>query len=184
MNAPSKSMQRLSSGDLDIIQEVLNAVDERGKELDRKWGLGRLPALCGIEWAEKFASQSRKFSAAIWAWDLNEARKHGEAMLRAYAKLDEIATAAGCVPGPPEQWEFMTPNGLVILIRDINRMNQVETGGRKCQVWSLDEIANVIRKHPEIAMVKNLFPGAEVERLSPKRAIVDQLDDSLEGMPV
>lgn len=177
-------MQRLSSGEMDVIQEILNAVDERGKAMDRKWGLGRLPGLCGIEWAERFANQRRKFGTAVWSWDLNEVRKHGEAMVRAFDKLDELATEAGIEPGPPGQWEFTTSEGLVILVQDRNRMNQVDTGGRQCQVWSLDEIAEVIRNFPELSKAKDVFQGAEVVKLSPRAEIRSKLNDSLEGLPI
>lgn len=172
------------SDDMDTIQAILDVVEQRAREMDERWGLGRLPTLVPIEWATRFASQKRKFSDAVWAWKAADAETHGQAMLRAYAKLDEIATAAGHQPGPPEQWELEIPDGLVILVRDRQRMNQVQTGGRRCQVWSLDEIAEVVRKHPEIVCAKEEFPGAELVNIRPARDIQAQLNDSLEGLPI
>lgn len=164
---------------LDDIAVVVRTVDRAGRDADEVWGIGRLRTLVPIEWADRFTSQQRKFSDAVWARNLEDVRKHGEAMLRAYAKLDELAEAAGHSRGRPDQWEFDTDTGLVILVRDRARMNQVDTGGRQCAVWSLDEIASVIRAHPEIVTAKNCFPGAEVLSVRPDPALVENLYDEL-----
>lgn len=170
--------------DLDTIQAILDVVDRRGRDMDERWGIGRLPSLVPIEWAQRFASQKRKFSDAVWSWKAQDAQTHGEAMLRAYAKLDELAVEAGHQPTPPEQWEFMSGDSLVILVRDRKQMNQVQTGGRRCQIWSLDEVEEVIRKHPMLALAKDEFQGAEIVNIRPVRDIQDQLNDSLEGLPI
>lgn len=169
LKSMSKAGRAYSTGEMDAINEISNAVDARGRELDEKWGIGRLPSLVPVEWADKFASQARKFTLALQDWNYPEVLKHGQAMERAYAKLDELATVSGAKPGPPEQWEFETPDGLVILVKDLRRTNQVERHGRKAQVWSLDEIANVIRAHPEIVATKTVFPGAEIVSIRPVR---------------
>ena len=178
--AISPKVARLySTGEIDAINAIAASVDARGRSLDEKWGIGRLPTLVPVEWADRFASQCRKFSLALQDWNYPEVQKHGQAMERAYAKLDELATAAGAEQGRPEQWEFETPDGLVILIRDIRRTNQVDTQGRQAQVWSLDEIASVIRNHPEIVAVKTVFPGAEVVSLRPAPDRKKDIDDGL-----
>lgn len=171
--------RKVSSGELDVVQEILTAVDRRGKELEHKWGVGRLPALVPLEWTERFLSQRRKFSAACQALDCAETRKHGEAMLRAFDKLDALATEAGHQPGPPEQWEFEVDGELVILVRDIARLNQADTAGRRCMVWSLDEIANVVRSQKLVIEAKLEFAGAEVVYLRPEKPGWKDLDDEI-----
>lgn len=175
--------RRLTAGEHEIVDAILAAVDRKGRVMDEKWGVGRLPTLVGAEWAERFASQKRKFSEALWRWDVAETRKHGEAMLRAYDKLDALAEASGAQHGPSEQWEFMAGDELVILVRDRSRVGQVDTNGRRAQVWSLDEIASVIRAHPVLAAAKDAFPGAEVVSVRPAYDFKNALDDSLEGLP-
>jgi hypothetical protein len=175
--------KRLTTGELDSIEAIIGVVDRRGREMDEKWGVGRLPTLVSIEIAERFTSQQRKFSEALHAWDLEQSRRHGEAMIRAYAKLDELAETAGAEHGRPEQWEFDTPEGLVILVRDRSRAAQVDTQGRQAQVWSLDEVRSVIRQHPILAAAKDAFPGAQITSIRPGRDRRDALSDSLEGLP-
>lgn len=168
---------------VDQIQTIIRCVDQKAREMEERWGVGRLPTLVPPEWAERYRSQRRKWHAAIWEYDPAESRKHGEAMIRAFDKLDELAVAAGAKPIPPEQWEFDTPSGLVILVRDMRQTGQAVTHGRAAQVWSIDEIANVIRAHPVLAAAKDAFPGATVESIRTPRDVSDKLDDELMEVP-
>jgi len=167
---------------IDEMQVVINAVDQRGREMDDKWGIGRLITIVPIEWAERFRSQRRKFLGAVWEFDAAEVTKHGEAMIRAYAKLDELASATH-QPGPPEVWEFDTPEGLVVLVRDIRHASEKLLQGRQGQVWSIDEVASVIRAHPILAAAKDAFPGAVVEDIRVPIDTKQKLDDELMDIP-
>lgn len=167
---------------IDEMQVVINAVDQRGREMDERWGIGRLITIVPIEWAERFRSQRRKFLGAVWEYDSAEVTKHGEAMLRAYAKLDELASATH-QPGPPDVWEFNTPDGLIVLVRDIRRASERLLQGRKGQVWSIDEIVNVIRAYPMLAAAKDAFSGAVIEEIRPPIDVSQKLDDELMEIP-
>lgn len=165
--------------EIDATQAMLEAVDRRGREMDEKWGTGRLPSLVPVEWAERFGRQKAKMTQAVWSFEPEAVRTHGEAMVRAYAKLDELAFEAGHKPGSPDVWEFMAGEDLVLLCRDIRQVGCVDTGGRKCQVWSLDEVASVIRAHPEIVSAKNHFAGSEVVSIRPVRDAQAAMDREL-----
>lgn len=160
------------------IDVVVRAVDRRAREIEERWGLGRLPSLVPHDLAERFRVQQRKFSTAVWAYEPEEVRKHGDAMLRAYAKLEEVAAASGCEPKPVEQWEFETPDGLVVLVRDMADTGRAQLHGRKGQVWSLDEIVNIVRAHPVLIAAKQSFPGAIVESIRPPLE-VREFDDAI-----
>ena len=92
-------------GQISDMQVIINCVDQRGRELDQQWGIGRLPMLVPIEWAERFHAQHKLFNAAVWEFDLLAVRQHGNAMLRAYDRLDELALilSAGLRRILPEQ---------------------------------------------------------------------------------
>ena len=170
-------------GQISDMQVIINRVDQRGRELDQQWGIGRLPMLVPIEWAERFHAQHKLFNAAVWEFHLPLVRQHGEAMLRAYDKLDQLAREAKGEPLPVDQWEFETEQGLVILVRDLRDTGRVQRHGRQAQVWSLDEVANVIRCHPILAAAKNAFLDAQVVSVRPSRAALDQLNDELSDIP-
>jgi len=178
IGAPPTAHENLEKIDL-----IVRQVDERGRQADQRWGTGRLPLLVPIEWAERFRTQRQKFSAAVWEYDGAQVAKHGDAMLRAYAKLDELAAVAGHSDAPVDQWEFMAGDDLVVLVRTLADTARVDLQGRKAQVWSLDEIASVIQAHPMIVAAKSAFPGAEVESVRPAKAVRDKLNDDLQGLP-
>ena len=165
------------------MQVIIKCVDQRGREMDDRWGIGRLPMLVPIEWAERFHAQHKLFNAAVWEFDLALVRQHGEAMLRAYERLDELAVAARGKPLPADQWEFETPEGLVILVRDLRDTGRAQRHGREAQVWALDEVANVIRCHPILAKAKEAFPGAQVVSVRPSKTTLAELDDELSDIP-
>jgi len=180
IGAPMTAHQELEQMDV-----IVRAVDRRGREMDQRWGIGRLTTIVPPELGEKFRVQRRKFSAATLDLNLEDVRKHGDAMLRAYAKLDELATATHGEPGQPEHWEFTVgvDEELIILVRDIADAGRVDLGGRQGQIWSLDEIASVIRNHPLIAAAKESFPGAVVETVRPPKVVRSKLNDELSDVP-
>lgn len=183
MTAPGQPANRISPGEWDGIMATLEAVDQRGRDSDAVWGFGRLPSLCGVELATRFASQKRKLSEAVWSRVFADVKKHGEAMIRAYDKLDQIAREAGHQTIPPEQWEFEVGGELVILVKDLRQVSQVQRHDRACQVWSLDEIANVVRMHPILVAAKQSFPGATVDDTRPGRTIKRELNEAEDALP-
>lgn len=173
------------------IAAMIQTVDERAKDASRRWGFNRLPHLVPFEWLDRFRSQKRKWETACFECsgspkpeDIETVRKHGEAMLRAFDKLDTLAVEAGYLPTSPSWWEFELKDGTpVLLVRDRAEIGQVDPQGRACQIWSLEEVAEIVAKFPLIAAAKEAFPGAEVVQMRTSRIVTDALDDSLEGIP-
>lgn len=170
----------------EIIDEnkvVIGCVDRRGREMHAKWGYGVLPTLVPIEWAKRFRSQQQKFDHAVWDHDVDAVARHGEAMLRAYDKLDALAVEAGHKPADPDVWEFQVYGQTIALVRDIADVGRVDTKGRDVQVWSVDEIGNVIRAASIVVEAKHHFPGAEVQSVRPPVTMIEELNDELTDIP-
>lgn len=173
------------------VSDIIRSVDERAGDCNRRWGTNRLPHLVPLDWLERFRSQKRKWETACFECagsplpaDLETVRKHGEAMLRAYDRLDALAVEAGYLPTPPEQWQFELKDGTpVLLVRTRAEMGQIDTKGLAAQVWSLEEVSDVIAKFPLLARAKDAFPGAEIIQMRTSLIVVGELNDSLEGLP-
>lgn len=174
------------------ISDIIASVDERARECNRKWGTNRLPLLVPFDWLEKFRSQKLKWNRAVWESApvptpdcLAAIRKQGEAMLRAFDKLEELAVAEGHLPTPPTWWEFELEDGTpVILVRDRAELGQVDPKGRSVQIWSLEEVAQVIAKFPDLVLgAKQAFPGAEIVPLrtdrDSRKVVEDALNDAI-----
>lgn len=176
---------------LEQIKTVIETVDRHAREVNVRWGFNRLPHLVPVKWAEGFAKQKRAWETACFECagslspaDLERVRTEGATMIRAYDKLATIATEQGETQYPPTRWEFELKDGTpVVLVRDRSELAQVDLGGRKGQVWSLDEIADVIAKFPDIARAKECFPGAEVIQLRTEPLVVGKLNDELADLP-
>ncbi len=174
------------------VRDIIDLVDERAADCNRKWGYNRLPLLVPIEWMEKFRSQKRKWEAACFEFagsplpdDLEQVRKQGNAMLRAFDKLEALAVEQGHMPTPPAHWEFELNDGTpVILVRERHQIAQVDPKGRPVQIWALEEVADVIAKFPVMVLgTKSAFPGAELVQCRTSKPLVDALDDSLTDLP-
>lgn len=169
---------------VDQCAEIIYAVDAKGREIERRWGKGILPRMVSIESLERFRRQQRKFSAAAFAMDADECRKHGAAMERAYAALEREAAERGHYAEPAQTWEFTLKDGsLVVLVRDRAELAQVDLKGREAQVWSLEEIAGIIERFPILSAAKDMFPGAEVVSIRPETEAVKFVEDTLDDLP-
>ena len=64
------------------------------RELDRKWGIGRLRLLVDDALRARFDQQRRLFNAALVNGDEEQVALHGAAMRRGWDALDAAATEA------------------------------------------------------------------------------------------
>ena len=170
--------------------EIIATVDHHARALNRRWGFNRLPHIVPIEHTERFIRQKHKWELACFECTgdprpeaLDRVRRHGEAMLRAYDALEQLAQAAGHSPVPPDAWEFELRDGMPIrLVRDRAEMGQVDhpPGG---QVWALEEIATIIARFPELVLTKHEFPQAEIVQMRTSAKTRALVDDSLADIP-
>jgi len=175
----SKPLQvpEYSRYDADAIDSVIDGVMATQRQYEDKWGVGRLELLVDDELRLKFRDQYNRFNDAVMEHDVVKVRLRGAAMQRAWAVLDQAATAAGATTLDPETWEFALPDGRVIAFcRHIHDSYYVYRSGRAIETWTPDEIGRLIMAYPEIALAKDVFPGATVVSVKPKRP-----EDSPEG---
>ena len=175
---------------IDNMAAIIRTVDEHAREINRRWGFNRLPHLVAPEWTERFREQKRRWELACFECVGSPDPKHGqrvrtqgEAMLRAFDKLEALALEGGKSPAPPGQWEFETPDGTpIVLVRTRAEMGQVERTP-PAQVWCLEEIGEIIKRFPELVLGKDLFPQAEIVRLRTSTEVTDLVDDALGDIP-
>jgi hypothetical protein len=148
-------------------QSVVDGVDHRCRELDRKWGIGRLPLLVDDELRARFRLQQQMFNDAICSGDEEQVALHGNAMRRGWDALDAAATAAGAEPLRPEVWETTLPDSgeVVAIVRTDAEAYHV---CRDCEVYTLTEIGQLIEKLGSIRKIKTSYPGATVAEVRDK----------------
>jgi len=153
-----------------------DGTDELAEAMETKWGRGRLRLLVETEWREKFDRQRYKYASALWAGDLEALKAEAARMQAAYRKLDQLADAAGKTPASPDYAEVVLDDGTVaaIAITDAAGKFKQDTD-RNVVIYTLEEIGRLLSQWPEIARVKEHFPGAAVTKVS-RQAPADPLD--------
>ena len=145
-----------------VIKAILDGVDALARQMERKWGVGRLRLLVGDALRIKFDAQKAKLDAAIAAGQETYIRAQAEGMRRAWLALDRAATEDGAQALAPEVWECVLPASgeVVSIVRTEAEAHHVARDG---EVWTLAEIAVLIeRLGDQVRQVKRRFPGAAV----------------------
>lgn len=164
---------------------ALDEADALEVELELKWGRDRLRILVPQELREKFDRQRYLTNQARWRGELEDVRREATRMAVAWRALDKAATAAGAQVLDPEVWEVTLHDGAVAtIVKDPQLVNRVIASGRKVQVYTLDEIANMISAFPEVCKAKEVFPGAEVTQTRTRvhDPLRTAIGDDLEGI--
>ncbi len=158
-------MAQLSWQEHDAISAVTAGVDAIAVEMERRWGVGRLPLL-----REKFIRQLRRFDQAIVSNDVERIRQSGAATTRAWLALDQAATETGQQQLQPNAWEVRLEDGRVVALCRTNAEAHAEVrSGRHLEVWTIDEIARIMFAFPGLGIAKQVFPGATVESVRSRK---------------
>jgi hypothetical protein len=153
---------------------ALDEADALEVELELKWGRDRLRLLVDTALREKFDRQRYLTSQARWHGQLDDVQREAKRMAAAWKALDKAATESGAKVLDPAMWEVTLEDGTVAtLVREPQLANRVLADGRRINVYTLQEIANMISAFPEVVKAKETFPGAKVEKT--KTAVSDPL---------
>lgn len=170
-------------------KEFLDTADQLGVDMDRKWGVGRLRMLVDETLREKFDRQRYLMAQARWEGTLEDVKREGARMAKAYQALDKAATAAGAKECAPEVWEVGIEHGIfkgvvVAIVKRHEDVAKVQAEGRHTIVYSLDEIGRLISFDNFSMTVKHVFEGGEI---MPAKKVVDPISPSLtmdqDGIP-
>lgn len=143
-------------------------LDETAKEMERRWGVDRLPRLVTPETVARFRHWADKLNAAIEAGADNVAELAG-IVERGWRAMDAEATARGCFPLPPACYSVEVDGHIVEIAQDQTHATALiwnaRNEGRTVAVWTLAEVATVLRQHGVAHKAKEVWPGALVTAL-------------------
>lgn len=170
-------------------KEALDAADDLGVQMDRKWGVGRMRLLVDGKLREKFDRQRYLTAQARWEGTLEDVKRESARMVTAYRALDDAAMALGASLVDDSVWEVGIPIGMLkgsvlAIVKNDEALPKVAAEGRNVIAVTLDEVARIIGYDHDTLMVKQTFPGAQIE---PAKAPIDPMRPSLvmmeEGIP-
>lgn len=144
-------------------RSLTEGLDHLAGEMERKWGVDRLPLLVSEQLRAAFYRQQDLLNDALGSGDLTLIDIQAGGMKRAWQALDQAAAQAGQKPLSADVWEVKLPKSgkIVAVVRTSAEAHLV--AGPDRETWTLAEIACLIDGlDGKVAEIKRVFPGAEI----------------------
>ena len=147
------------------IGEALKPLDRLARQMELKWGPGRLPGLVEPELAHKFGSAKDKLNEAIQCNNPDLIVHRVQVMMRGWQKLDDVATANAADRLPLGMLGYTHGGRSYVVVmepQDYDVARQVAPAG--ATVVALAELIEAYKiVAGRIAGVLEAFPGAQIK---------------------
>lgn len=158
---------------------ALAPFDHACRELDRRWGVDRLPELVSVESADKWAKALAGLNGAIAAQDADKVKFWVEVCLRGLTAMDAEAVALGRKVSDPDIWEYELDGTVFGIIADGREWPSAYAKRPGIAIYTLREVAIALQAHKNglVNAAKLAFPGAEIKEIRRKPAdLEDDID--------
>lgn len=145
--------------------------DQAMREMERKWGINRLPSLVGPETAAKWGSAFQKLQDAIDARDADECAARAAVCVRGLQAMDAEAEAAGKQQTPTGALTGDVEGFRFVIVPDHRCWPQYQDQFPGHVMLTLQQIGTVMKDHldngPVMQAVREHFPDAKVKQVTP-----------------
>jgi hypothetical protein len=158
---------------------ALAPFDAAVREMDRKWGVDRLPELVSVESAAKWGKAMAGLNGAIDAHDPDKTKFWVEVCLRGLASMDAEAVSLGRSVSDPDIWEYELDGTVFGIIADNREWPAAYAKRPGIAIFSMREVAVALQAHKNglVSAVKIAFPGAEIKAIRRKpEDLEDEID--------
>jgi hypothetical protein len=159
--------------------------DKAVREMDKRWGVDRLPELVSVESAAKWGKAMAGLNAAIDAQDPDKVKFWVEICLRGLAAMDAEAVSLGRPVSDPMIWEHEYEGQVYGIIEDGREWPAAYAKRPGIAIHTMREVAVALHEHRNglVNAVKLAFPGAEVKAVRrPKADLEDDFDFLSDGV--
>tara|TARA_R110001606_G_scaffold56420_2_gene136827 strand:- start:1982 stop:2614 length:633 start_codon:yes stop_codon:yes gene_type:complete len=155
----------------DICNAAIRSVDKIARDLEMKWGIGKLEELAPPKLAVAFEQARQNFSDAANGDDHNYLVQKADNLIQGWKAVEAYAIKNGRTPADEEVWYAIAPpdageyNFAIVK----NGADAASVDREKySKVYTLDEICRIIQKFETdmIAKTKKLFPNATITKIS------------------
>jgi hypothetical protein len=163
---------------------ALAPFDAAVREMDRKWGVDRLPELVSVESAAKWGKAMAGLNGAIDAHDPDKTKFWVEVCLRGLASMDAEAVTLGRPVSDPMIWEHEYEGKVYGIIADGREWPAAYAKRPGIAIHTMREVAVALHEHRNglVDAVKLAFPGAEVKQVRRPKADLEDDFDFLEDL--
>jgi hypothetical protein len=156
---------------------ALAPFDAAVREMDKRWGIDRLPELVSTESAAKWGRAMAGLNGAIDAQDPDKTKFWVEICLRGLTAMDAEAVSLGRPVSDPMIWEHEYEGQVYGIIEDGREWPAAYAKRPGIAIHTMREVAVALHEHRNglVDAVKLAFPGAEVKAV--RRAPQDLEDE-------
>lgn len=145
--------------------------DRQAREMDRKWGIDRLPELVSVATAEKYGLAVAHLNACIAECDPAKVAAAAQNCIKGMSVMDAEATAVGHQPATGDVWEADVDGYRFGILKDGAEWQAAQERRPSLLLFTMREIGVLLRAaktdHPLLAEAKK-FGGAQITKFTPK----------------
>jgi len=152
-----------------VAMKVLASVDQRKKEIHKKWGKERFMELMDPELRLRFMQMQHKFEEAIKTVNYLSIKTNSEGMLRAYEKCEQSMVQHGHEELTGDIWSVNFEGLNILVVKDedfyAKAVDICKAEVRTDSVWHLNEILRYVNKDlfTVADKFKKTFPGSKLK---------------------
>ena len=159
--------------------------DKAVREMDKRWGVDRLPELVSVESAAKWGKAVAGLNGAIDAQDPDKVKFWVEVCLRGLTAMDAEAVSLGRPVSDPMIWEHEFEGTVYGIIEDGREWPAAYAKRPGIAIHTMREVAVALHAHRNglVDAIKLSFPGAEVKAVRrPQAELEDDFDFLSDGV--
>lgn len=154
-----------------MVDYALGPFDRAARDMERKWGVERLPELVSVEMAQRFGAAMAHLNAMIDEGDPAKVADAANNCIRGYAAMDAEAEANGAPKANPEVWEYELDGLHFAIMADDCAWPAIKEKRPDLLLFTMREVACALKAYQllegGIAVLKEKFPDARVTDIRP-----------------
>lgn len=154
----------------EICRAAVNSVDKVARDLEQRWGIGKLEELASPKLAVQFEQARQNFSDAANGDDHNYLVQKAENLITGWKALEAQAIKNGHSPDDAEVWYAIAPEDVgeytFAIVKNASDAAAVDRE-KYPRVYSLDEVARIIHnfENSMIRKAKEIFPNSTITKI-------------------
>ena len=154
----------------EICRAAVNSVDKVARDLEQRWGIGKLEELASPKLAVQFEQARQNFSEAANGDDHNYLVQKADNLITGWKALEAQAIKNGHSPDDAEVWYAIAPEDVgeytFAIVKNGSDAAVVDRE-KYPRVYSLDEVARIIHnfENSMIRKAKEVFPNSTITKI-------------------
>ena len=158
-----------------VIRASLKSVDKVARDMDQRWGIGKLEQLASPALTTRFEQARQNLNHALGQESVSEVVSKAEDMIRGWKIIEKKVLEDGHKPECEKVWHMVNDEGKKYAF--VNDSSDHVYFDKDTTVISMEEVLRIIEAHyKELYLdVKIHFPEAEITKITKKEELDDEL---------